>query len=59
VTDCAYCDKGGANFCIRSHTTADGPDSRVMAHRACAQQHGVTVLYEVLPERRPAPERAQ
>jgi hypothetical protein len=59
VTDCTYCGKDGANVCIRSHATSSGPDIRVMAHRACAQQRGVTVLYEVLPERRPAPERAQ
>jgi hypothetical protein len=58
VTDCTYCDRDGATVCIRSHITADGPDTRVMAHRACAQQRGVPVLYEVLPAR-PTPERAQ
>ncbi|WP_031080300.1 DUF6415 family natural product biosynthesis protein [Streptomyces sp. NRRL S-118] len=45
MTNCTYCDEGGATFCIRSHATPGGPYIRVMAHRACAQRHGVPVLY--------------
>lgn len=56
---CVYCSSGNANACVRMVPSASAPDRPEYAHRSCAERHGVPVLYEVLPERRPAPERAQ
>lgn len=46
---CAYCPEPGADVCVREHNSVCGGDgSSVYAHRACAEAHGVPVLYALL-----------
>jgi hypothetical protein len=46
--ECAYCPEPGADVCVRQHGSASGPGLAVYAHRACAEQRGVDVLYALL-----------
>ena len=46
--DCTYCPRPGADVCVRQHGATSGPGLSVYAHRACAEERGVTVLYALL-----------
>jgi hypothetical protein len=46
--DCTYCPEPGADVCVRTVISNSGPDRAVDAHRACAEAHGVPVLFEYL-----------
>lgn len=43
---CAYCPQPGADVCIRDYPSdSGGTGYSVYAHRACAEQRGVPVLW--------------
>ena len=46
--DCTYCTEPGADVCVRMLEAGSGPGAAVLAHRACAEERGVTVLYALL-----------
>lgn len=45
---CVYCPQPGADVCVRMLESGSGPGSSVLAHRACAEQRGVPVLYTLM-----------
>jgi hypothetical protein len=49
--DCRYCPEPGADVCIRVLDSGSGPGFSVLAHRACAEERGVPVLYAIVPMR--------
>jgi hypothetical protein len=46
--DCTYCPEPGADVCVRVNPSSSGPGCSVLAHRTCAEQRGVPVLYALL-----------
>ncbi|MEV8523101.1 hypothetical protein AB0451_02935 [Streptomyces sp. NPDC052000] len=44
---CTYCDKMGADCCIRLAGMASGTPRPVFAHAACASDRGIKPLYYV------------
>lgn len=44
--DCTYCPNKGADVCVRTIPSNSGPDRAVNAHRSCAEQRDVPVLFE-------------
>ncbi len=51
--DCVYCDKGGANCCVRLTAPTSGPSRSVYAHEGCATDRGLTPLYQLIPSTDP------
>lgn len=45
---CTYCPEPGADVCVRMMESGSGPGAAVLAHRACAEQRSVPVLYELI-----------
>jgi hypothetical protein len=48
MTSCTCSPDGCANLCVRLVAASNGHDHHVLAHRACAEQRGIPVLYEPL-----------
>lgn len=46
--DCAYCPKPNPDVCVRQHDAASGSGLSVFAHRECAEQRNVPVLYALI-----------
>jgi hypothetical protein len=46
--ECAYCPEPGADVCVREHGAASGAGLSVYAHRSCAKERNVPVLYALL-----------
>lgn len=46
--DCTYCPEPDADVCIRTLVSNSGPDRAIDAHRSCAAEHGVPILFEYL-----------
>ncbi|MEW2636072.1 hypothetical protein AB0903_31630 [Streptomyces sp. NPDC048389] len=46
--ECAYCPEPGADVCVRQHGSASGSGLSVYAHRGCAEERRVPVLYALL-----------
>ena len=47
---CAYCPDPGADVCVREYPSASGPGTAIHAHRACADERGIDVLYALVTE---------
>lgn len=47
---CRYCPEPGADVCIGDHPSASGPGHAIHAHRACADERGIDVLYALVTE---------
>ncbi|MGW7366711.1 hypothetical protein ACWGI8_25550 [Streptomyces sp. NPDC054841] len=46
---CTYCTEPGADVCVRVHeSAAGGAGQSVYAHRTCAEQRNVPVLYALI-----------
>lgn len=49
---CAYCPDLGADVCIRITPSSSGAGHAVHAHRTCASDRGIPVLYALVWEGR-------
>lgn len=48
--ECSICHELGADVCIRITPSASGAGHSVYAHRVCANDRGITVLYALVWE---------